>query len=275
MICYSHGKYTNPRTGQAYGCGQCLACRINKQRQWSARIQMEATTSPASFVTLTFSEDNRPGEVRKKDIQNFCKELRRKSNQRFRYFAVGEYGDKHDREHYHLCIFNYITQIEYDSEGHFHDKHIQSAWGKGFTTISDMTPQRASYIAGYTVKKMTDKDDERLDGRNPEFALMSRMPGVGFDAFLKYCTSHAYTKYVSEHPDPEIPRTIRINKKLWPVNYTCRKYAHKHTGIPLTSKVPKQEHPNPDYFEREAISHKCYKMLERRKTHRKSYGTPF
>lgn len=42
-----------------------------------------------------------------------------------------------------------------------------------------LEPQSAAYIAAYTTKKMTKIDDPRLEGRLPEFARMSRRPGIG------------------------------------------------------------------------------------------------
>lgn len=127
------------------------------------------------FVTLTYSPDNYPpgGTLRKKDVQKFLKRLRYYHPRPIRYFACGEYGDESERAHYHLALFG-IGQ-EYSGV-------IDQAWGLGHTYVGDLTPKSAQYIAGYVVKKMTAADDERLKGRAPEFAVMSRRPGIGAEA---------------------------------------------------------------------------------------------
>ncbi len=40
-------------------CGQCQNCRINKQREWTGRILLEAQMYPiSSFVTLTYADEH-------------------------------------------------------------------------------------------------------------------------------------------------------------------------------------------------------------------------
>lgn len=44
-------------------CGQCLGCRLDYARQWSARIMAEKTKYPDDycwFITLTFDDDHLP-----------------------------------------------------------------------------------------------------------------------------------------------------------------------------------------------------------------------
>ena len=49
------------KKGAQFGCGQCMACRINRRRIWTHRIMLEALVSPsASFLTLTYNKENLP-----------------------------------------------------------------------------------------------------------------------------------------------------------------------------------------------------------------------
>lgn len=69
-----------------------------------------ATHSPEAVPTTYFVDDS-TGEaapiytLRKRDFQLFMKVLRRRTGQKVRYFAAGEYGDKTFRPHYHAIIF--------------------------------------------------------------------------------------------------------------------------------------------------------------------------
>lgn len=170
-----------------FPCGRCLPCKINKARIWQHRIILELKTNPIScFVTLTYNDDNLPLNDRhdsvlsKKDLQDYLKRLRRRfTHESIRYFAVGEYGDHTGRPHYHLCLFG-ICEL--------HARQIKDAWHKrgaeiGHVHIGEVNSQSSRYIAGYCIKKLTNKDDPRLYGRVPEFTLSSRRGGgIGIEA---------------------------------------------------------------------------------------------
>lgn len=111
-----------------------------------------------------------------RDLQLFFKRLRTNvAPVRFRYFAVGEYGDIGGRPHYHASIFGL---------GQSFGPIIDKSWGLGHTLTAEFNSQTAQYVAGYTIKKMTSADDVRLDGRHPEFPRMSKMPGLGANAMV-------------------------------------------------------------------------------------------
>lgn len=121
------------------------------------------------------------GSVEKREVQLFLKRLRSLlGGDRCRYFAVGEYGDASMRPHYHLTLFG-------PDRADFPEL-VALAWRDkegapiGFVHVGLGGPSSMAYVAQYTVKKMTKKDDGRLEGRKPEFALMSRHPGLGADA---------------------------------------------------------------------------------------------
>lgn len=89
-------------------CGKCVACLVNKRGDWIFRLQMEMKFSKrkALFVTLTYDQKHCPEKLDKRHLQLFLKRLRKHYPAgQIRYYAVGEYGSKMGRPHYHLILF--------------------------------------------------------------------------------------------------------------------------------------------------------------------------
>lgn len=206
-----------------YGCGQCMPCRINRQRQWVGRLQLELATSPLSaFVTLTYSDDNIPIEngqavLKKEDVQLWLKRLREKIYPRkCRYFLVGEYGDRTYRPHYHLILYG-VSSAE--------SELLSSSWTLGFVHVGTPDPAALSYVCGYVTKKMTSKKDPRLNGKPPEFTLMSRKPGIGVGALPSIAAAYR-TVSGKAHIEQNrwVGREVRIQGKKYPLGrYLMRK----------------------------------------------------
>lgn len=174
------------RQGVVFGCGRCQPCLINRQRIWAKRIELECTQHEHNtFLTLTYSDEMLPknGSLEPFHLRDFFKRLRHEG--KFRYFAVGEYGDRSERPHYHAAMFGFEgcerkqTRLRKDKECCPRCSAVKEIWGFGNVYLGQMTPQSASYVCGYVVKKMTRLDDPRLCGRFPEFARMSLKPGIG------------------------------------------------------------------------------------------------
>lgn len=130
----------------------------------------------STFVTLTYDQAHYPpgGNLVPRDLVLFLKRLRFHIKPvPIRYFGVGEYGEETWRPHYHLALFGIGREATPD---------VQTAWGKGHVFLGDLTAKSAAYICGYVTKKMTSAEDQRLGGRHPEFARMSRRPGIGHGA---------------------------------------------------------------------------------------------
>lgn len=202
------GKYSNKLSSAIpCPCGQCMPCRINRRRVWTLRILLESFMHQYnSFLTLTYAPEHMPagGNLVPRDVQLFLKRLRKSVPTKIRYFFVGEYGDITQRPHYHAALFGLpptATDI------------IQDAWRQGHVLLGDLTPHSARYVAGYVTKKMTAKDDYRLNGRHPEFSRMSLRPGIGALAVPNILT--ALGNNLNEHGD--VPSSLHVHGKMMPM----------------------------------------------------------
>lgn len=192
-------------------CGQCVGCKLEKARIWSCRIMNEARLHPVNaFVTLTYDDDIKLEKepdwdygLQITDLQKFFKRLRKwKEPEKIRFYACGEYGDQTFRPHYHAIIFNYWPDdcklYKQTSYGNLYSsKKLEKIWGYGFCSVGEVTFETASYTARYVTKKITagndyssyEKDLEarfKYRGRDPEFGVMSRRPGIGLEYWHKY-----------------------------------------------------------------------------------------
>ncbi|QCQ85088.1 replication initiator protein [Blackfly microvirus SF02] len=197
----------------AFGCGQCLPCRVTARRTWAHRIQLEAMChAENAFVTLTHSED-KVREVDPRELQLWLKRLRRSIYpNRVRHFSCAEYGDISERPHYHSALFGYPSCRGGATLGGFCQcpacSVVRSTWPYGFVTVGQLTEKSANYIAGYVTKKMTHRSDTRLRGRHPEFARMSLKPGIGADAL--HDVASAILQYRSK--DEDVPVVLQWSK---------------------------------------------------------------
>lgn len=161
-----------------------MACRINAQRIWCFRLELEARMHLAStVVTLTYSDA--PASLVPRDLTLWLKRLRKQLEPAtVRYFAVGEYGTATARPHYHAILFGLPLSPKHDPLRAAGCKCstcelVRSTWGKGHVLCDAFSLGAARYITGYVTKKMTKRSDPRLHGRHPEFTRMSRRPGIG------------------------------------------------------------------------------------------------
>lgn len=215
-------------------CGQCMNCRINRKRLWTGRILLEARYQPraSSFVTLTYDEGNLPnrGSLEPRDLAGFIGRLRARRSIRTlgnpRFFAVGEYGDQTWRPHYHISLFGIQPERE---------QAIKDSWTLGHVHIGEITPESASYLAGYTTKKLTSSQDPRLQdlGLHPEFARMSRFPPLGAagikHSILPSLETRGGAIAIAERGD--VPTAYTLHGKNWPIGSYWRKWLRDQLGI--------------------------------------------
>lgn len=181
-----------------FKCRRCLGCHVDRQKEWACRITHEAQMSSRScFVTLTYNDLYLPqgrvsGSLDKTDLQRFFKRLRKLlAPQTVRFFAVGEYGDLGNRPHYHFILFGEDFRLgskQWRNNSWIHPD-LSSTWGKGHVQVDPVTLSSAAYVAGYVNKKLYGLEaSDHYEGRTPEFATMSKSPGLGASWIQKYKT---------------------------------------------------------------------------------------
>ncbi len=193
-------------------CGRCIGCRLERSRQWAVRCMDEAQMHEEnSFVTLTYADEFLPsrykvydkrvnelvwtGSVLLSDFQKFMKRLRRVVDERVRFFHCGEYGEDFGRPHYHALLFGFgfpdrTFWLDRGTGPVFRSELLEELWPKGQSEIGSVTFESAAYVARYVTKKVTgsaaadhyrrvDESTGEFVDLVPEYATMSRRPGIG------------------------------------------------------------------------------------------------
>lgn len=174
-------------------CGKCVGCRLLWRRQWAVRCMHEKRLyTDSCFVTLTYEDARLPahGSLVMRDLQLFMKRLRKVRPVGLRFFGCGEYGATTFRPHYHLLLFNTFFpdarfwKLSETGENLYKSAELRGLWNHGDNVIGAVSARSCAYVAGYVLKKCGPPVDYGV--REPEFRLMSRRPGIGFDWFLKF-----------------------------------------------------------------------------------------
>lgn len=161
-------------------CGECNFCLQRKRADWTFRLRQEEKVSvSARFLTLTYSDDQLPtnGALNKRHLQLFIKRLR-KANEGFsdysvRYYAVGEYGTKTLRPHYHMIVFNLYPRLFNIINKLWSDDETNKP--RGFVHVGSCSVASIHYVTKYVINRV----GQDFGGREPPFAFMSSRPGIG------------------------------------------------------------------------------------------------
>jgi len=182
-------------------CGRCPPCKLRRVNQWVFRMMQEEKISTSShFVTLTYDtttvpiSDNGFMTLKKKDFQDYMKRLRKLTpGVTLKYYAVGEYGSKNRRPHYHAIIFNCPDpQL-------FYDAWSLAAVPIGAVHIGNVTTDSVAYTMKY-IDKQTFKRAHSRDDRISEFSLMSKGLGANYltDNMVEYHKKDTTMLYVTK-----------------------------------------------------------------------------
>lgn len=181
-------------------CGRCEQCLKRRVSAWSFRLMQEDRRSESSvFLTLTYDNKfvpitrNRFLSLEPRDIQLFLKRLRKahdSTDRPIRYYAVGEYGGRTRRPHYHFIMFNAKLKL------------IGPAWGLGDIHYGEVSGASVGYTLKYLAKP-TWYPMHRNDDRYPQFSRMSKGLGKGYltPAIIQYHKANLEDRMCLTLPD--------------------------------------------------------------------------
>lgn len=196
-----------PDVPVSLSCGQCIGCRLERSRQWACRIMHETSLYERNcFLTLTYDKKHLPkdGSLNLRHFQLFMKKLRKRFGKGIRFYHCGEYGERFGRPHYHAILFNFdfADKVLCSTEGNdlYESQALKELWHYGLSRIGSVTFESAAYVARYCTKKVNGRaalahycsvdyrTGEILHEKKPEYATMSRRPGIGHGWFSKFST---------------------------------------------------------------------------------------
>lgn len=200
---------------------------------------LEALTHEySSFATLSYDDTTLPkndggdATLRSEHVRDWLKRFRRAIEpDKVRFYLVGEYGDASWRPHYHAALFGYAPCVWGSTRPRAsccqQCDRIRSTWGFGHIFLGELNVKSAAYIAGYVTKKLTNSNDGRLNGRDPEFARMSLKPGIGGDAMWDVAST-ILSFGLDEKGD--VPAQLRHGPKLMPLGRYLRRRLRTFVG---------------------------------------------
>lgn len=147
------------------GCGKCMECLKQKNREWSVRLQEEIRhDKTGKFITLTFSPEEleklgseikatgymRDNEIATLATRRFLERWRKDKKKSVKHWFVTELGQE-NTEHIHIHGIIWTTENE---------KYISEKWKYGNIWIGKYTNERTiNYITKY-INKIDPKHKE-------------------------------------------------------------------------------------------------------------------
>lgn len=208
-----------------FGCGQCMACRINKSRVWQHRILLESymyEEDEKCWFTATYHDLKLPekNSLKKQDFINWIKSIRKAlPEKKIRYFGVGEYGEYGTRginPHYHAALFG-VGKSDFET--------LAKCWNKGRCDAGEINRKSAAYIVGYICKGMTKGKDidwysgkagkSKFKGLEPEFVSRSTGKPGGLGVDFVYMMARKLKE--SPYYEGQFIKNLKHGKETWPL----------------------------------------------------------
>ena len=190
------------RTGQQVPCGKCAMCKQKQILGDISRYDAELTHSNGYFVTLTYNNENLPSDgVSKERMKKFTKDMTNALNAyirdflklserqfrklsldkpTFKHVAIGEYGGRYHRPHYHLLVFLDFKELRgTDFQKRFNDvdflNMVRKCWTEGHFKAIRISDKQHHYIAKYHGNSFLSKNIVRLTIDTPIYLTQKQL----------------------------------------------------------------------------------------------------
>lgn len=217
MLCLSPATFNGGKDTAA--CGQCVSCRVNHKLRWMGRMALERRYAcpgmSGSFITLTYAPEHLPpgGTLVREHLTNFIRQLKRELGPAERYFAVGEYGSKGLRPHYHVIHFG----------AHVKDpaawkRVYEKCWPYGLIDVGEAESGSFNYVAGYVTKKLDNGHAEEIELRQllPEFFSCSLKPTLGSSGLVQIARALNTAQGAAALAQHGFPRGFNLEGRYYP-----------------------------------------------------------
>ena len=240
-------------------CGKCLQCRKKRRSDWSLRLEHEYLGSDSAlFITLTYGDWSIPRTkegyltLHKKHLQDYIKRLRndhvkyvtkelkvtkkqvKDVSKPIRYYAVGEYGSKTRRPHYHMLLFNYdIANLRPITDQW---KNTSTGLKHGYVDVGTVTASSINYVTKYMFK-----DWGKNDKRVRPFSMMSKgrkFKSDGSPNEWSILGNYYIKNYGKHHLETEDLSTADINGNIrrLPKAYVQRLFTEKEKRLEISQR---------------------------------------
>lgn len=207
--------------GTEAACHRCWQCREQAVDDWVGRNIAESRTSVASHAaTLTYGR-SRAGDVDHvraailtySDVQK-CLKLLRYHGYAVRYFAIGEYGARKGRAHWHV-IFHWVDRVPdmvldrnfmWSVRGRDGDMHL--VWPHGFAMLTKPTHAAFRYNCKYILKDQGPGEDRQ------GHLAMSKKPPLGSAYFARMAERYAEQGLAPQDLHYVFPEVTAPSKEL-------------------------------------------------------------
>lgn len=213
------------------GCGKCTYCQSSIKLDWIFRMEQEDHDTPpglSQFFTLTYEDHYiKPTKLFYPHIQSWAKRCR-KAGANFKYFAVGEYGTKTWRPHWHVITFGLDPELGEEIWRTGYKCKADSYAGQygGITQVDPVNSNRMQYVVNYLDKPMWHEIIER----DPKFTGIQEMrkmsKGIG-EGFIHRMDQQHINRYLETGEYP-VKTSFKASLQL-PRYYLVHRYGlHKN-----------------------------------------------
>ena len=229
MACISPIRKTDKKYGVLWlDCGRCVKCVIKRRSDWTFRLLQEHQDAKSSyFVTLTYNEKNLLyadyPTLDYNDLQKYFKRLRKNNTEKIKYYAVGEYGEKNFRPHYHAIIFN-AKKSTISEAWSLQEKAFGERKSIGIVHVGNVTQESIHYVTKYIHKNK----DKTPPGSEVQKALMSKHLGYGYINRAKLYHERTKNTFITYPGGYKATLPRYYARKIWSDNDRKVIYRNQH-----------------------------------------------